>query len=453
MFYLNPLLLVCMKAREDTQLSNQGLNRVGVTRKKIDIEAYYRYETFGDFFDRLEQNKAVNTAVSYRYSLIRFLEWNHDRLLAVPLPNQIDELAFNRDLIILDLEMLVEYMHVLANEYAFASIQVKLAALQRAHKILKVEFPMDENIIGDELAGIIQRIGKAQVQAQPFSPDQFREVVGKLNPDTMPESRDKVILLLGYLGAFRRSELSAVSVHDLKFILTLDGQEHIGYIRVGTAVKLDRGEEFLADELVDRWLDQAANNPLIKGEGIIRIRKSKTNKVGKYQVKVVYSDEDRVYCPILHTLRWLQQLQSFYRQAGPVVGGRWQASGRQVGMAVSVPPIGPLVADPAVGVPGTGKAVPLLVRFRRGKVPGELVLTSERLSYKTIYNVTQLYFGETYSAHSLRVSFVTNSRMLGASDAQIMQQTHHKTASMIERYTNFQDPRPFGASQVLKKRT
>jgi integrase len=49
------------------------------------------------------------------------------------------------------------------------------------------------------------------------------------------------------------------------------------------------------------------------------------------------------------------------------------------------------------------------------------------------------YFGEEYTSHSFRVSFVTHSKEAGASDFEIQKQTGHKTVAMIARYTRKTD--------------
>ena len=76
---------------------------------------------------------------------------------------------------------------------------------------------------------------------------------------------------------------------------------------------------------------------------------------------------------------------------------------------------------------------PLFVRIRKG---GQV--TEDRLSDKQVARTVKLYLGEKFSAHSLRASFVTIAKLNGADDSQIMQQTKHRTRSMIDRYTRVQ---------------
>lgn len=46
---------------------------------------------------------------------------------------------------------------------------------------------------------------------------------------------------------------------------------------------------------------------------------------------------------------------------------------------------------------------------------------------------------QAISAHSLRVGFVTNAKLRGASDAAVMDQTGHKSLEMVRRYTRRTD--------------
>ncbi len=92
---------------------------------------------------------------------------------------------------------------------------------------------------------------------------------------------------------------------------------------------------------------------------------------------------------------------------------------------------------------------PLLVRFRKGSRHGEVRLTEERLSDKSVDNIVKHYLGVEYSAHSLRASFVTAAKLNGADDLEVMQQTKHRTSAMIQRYTRTDDIRKYNAGKKL----
>ena len=63
--------------------------------------------------------------------------------------------------------------------------------------------------------------------------------------------------------------------------------------------------------------------------------------------------------------------------------------------------------------------------------------------------LVQLRLGKQYTAHSLRASFVTIAKLNGADDAEVMNQTKHKTTAMIRRYTRLDNIRQHNAAQKL----
>ena len=89
-------------------------------------------------------------------------------------------------------------------------------------------------------------------------------------------------------------------------------------------------------------------------------------------------------------------------------------------------------------------AGPLLLRMRRGDRFGE-----QRLTDQTVNLIVAKHLGKRFSAHALRASFVTVSKKNGASNSEIMAQTHHKTEAMIRRYTRFEDARTHNAGTKL----
>jgi hypothetical protein len=76
-------------------------------------------------------------------------------------------------------------------------------------------------------------------------------------------------------------------------------------------------------------------------------------------------------------------------------------------------------------------------------------LTEARLSDKSVNAVVQRYLGPSYSAHSLRASYVTIAKLASADDSEIMNQTKHMTSAMIRRYTRLDNVRQHNAAQKL----
>lgn len=64
--------------------------------------------------------------------------------------------------------------------------------------------------------GIRRRLGIAQTGKAPLLTDELKAITALL-PDTLASTRDRALLLLGFAGALRRSELVALDVADLTF--------------------------------------------------------------------------------------------------------------------------------------------------------------------------------------------------------------------------------------------
>jgi integrase len=64
--------------------------------------------------------------------------------------------------------------------------------------------------------GIRRVKGTTQRQAAPAVVDVMRQMVRQL-PDSLSGQRDRALLLLGFAGAFRRSELVSLTVADVRF--------------------------------------------------------------------------------------------------------------------------------------------------------------------------------------------------------------------------------------------
>ena len=98
-----------------------------------------------------------------------------------------------------------------------ATIQRSLAAIAKAHRVAGHPSPRDAESVRAVLRGIGRTHGVAQTGVDPVCVDELRAMVAALDVDTLAGLRDRALLLLGFAGAFRRSELVALEVADLAF--------------------------------------------------------------------------------------------------------------------------------------------------------------------------------------------------------------------------------------------
>lgn len=115
--------------------------------------------------------------------------------------------------------------HLADQGYAWNSINVVLAAIDHKHKHAGARTFRKMVELETVTRGIRRTIGTAVEQASPITVDILRKLVATC-PDTPIGVRDRAILLLGFAGAFRRSELvnldfKAVVEEENGFVVTL----------------------------------------------------------------------------------------------------------------------------------------------------------------------------------------------------------------------------------------
>lgn len=114
--------------------------------------------------------------------------------------------------------LVADYLSDLASSGAKVStIEVKRAAIAYWHRANRVADPTAYEEIKAVMTGIRRETGTASNQKDAMTIDLLRKLIGNLPPDdTLSTKRDRAILLLGFAGAFRRSELVALNVGDVK---------------------------------------------------------------------------------------------------------------------------------------------------------------------------------------------------------------------------------------------
>jgi site-specific recombinase XerD len=96
-----------------------------------------------------------------------------------------------------------------------SSIARRVAGIRHAHLLAGHEPPTKAEIVGATLRGIRRTIGTAPKRKAPLTADCVRAMVAAA-PDNLIGLRDRALLLIGFAGALRRSELVGLDVTDLK---------------------------------------------------------------------------------------------------------------------------------------------------------------------------------------------------------------------------------------------
>jgi site-specific recombinase XerD len=110
---------------------------------------------------------------------------------------------------------LVAYLTGHARTLKASTLQRRLVAIAHAHKAATLDSPTTDAGVRSVWRGIRRTVGTAQVGKAALLTDDIKLLVAAL-PDTSSGVRDRALLLLGFAGAFRRSELIALDVLDVQ---------------------------------------------------------------------------------------------------------------------------------------------------------------------------------------------------------------------------------------------
>jgi integrase len=97
-----------------------------------------------------------------------------------------------------------------------ATLRRHAAAIARAHAAQDLRNPCASAHVRNVLGGIARSLGVAPKKKDALTLDRLRAVLLELD-DTLQGARDRALILLGFAGAFRRSELAALDIVDLRW--------------------------------------------------------------------------------------------------------------------------------------------------------------------------------------------------------------------------------------------
>ncbi len=108
----------------------------------------------------------------------------------------------------------------LSATHTTSTLVQRLAALSRAHRLANLPWPSAHPAIRNTLRGIQRKYGRPAKQAAALVTEEITRLVATCDR-SLAGQRDRALLLLGYAGALRRSELVAVAREHVQ--ITHDG--------------------------------------------------------------------------------------------------------------------------------------------------------------------------------------------------------------------------------------
>jgi integrase len=181
---------------------------------------------------------APNTRLAYAADLAAFRAWG-GTLPASP-------------------ELVAAYLADHADELNIATLLRRLATLSRAHKAGGHPNPVASELVRAVMKGIRRTRSRPPKAAKALQRDQLLAAVDAMG-ETPRDTRDRALLLLGFAGAFRRSELVGLDVSDLTrashgLVITLR-RSKTDPIALGRNVVIALGEgRHCPAAALERWL-------------------------------------------------------------------------------------------------------------------------------------------------------------------------------------------------------
>jgi site-specific recombinase XerD len=271
---------------------------------------------------------------------------------------------------------------------AASTIGRRCAAIRYAHKLAGLPDPTDNEAVRSAMRGIRRTVGTAPTQKAAATADVITAMLMHA-PPTLTGVRDRALLALGFAGAFRRSELAALDVEDLR--------EDKDGLRV-------------------------------------RVRRSKTDQEGRGFEKAIPTG--RFIKPVALVREWLDASGI---TEGPVFRPI-SRSGRVRGLLKSEDTPSrrdqgnPDTSDRLLRNVQVGKAVSGGDGSRHGGA------NLHRLTDRTIAELVKRYANaagldaSTFGAHSLRAGYITTAAERGADLARIMDQSGHRDPRTVVGY-------------------
>jgi integrase len=166
-------------------------------------------------------------------------------------------------------------LETVARERTPSTVQIHLSAIDYHHYLAHHAKFAKSPEISELMKGIRRRHKQKPVKKSALALDDLRHISSNL-PDTLVGKRDRAILLVGWTGAFRRSELAKLTLQDL------------------------------------HWTKEGLS---------IMLPYSKTDQEGKGLTKYIVSAPDEAIDPVRALKRWLEASGI---KGGPIFRSVWQ---------------------------------------------------------------------------------------------------------------------------------
>ena len=285
-----------------------------------------------------------------------------------------------------------------------STIGRRCAAIRYAHKLARMPDPTDDEAVHAAMKGIRRKLWGRRVDQKAAATADILAALLMRTPDTLTGKRDRALLALGFAGAFRRSELVALDVADLREdaegLRVIVRRSKVDQEGQGFEKAIPHGRFIRPVALVREWLDAA---------GIT---------------------EGPLFRPVSRSGNVRGQSKSGWAKGGQVghpsdveFSDNVSGNGREGGSS-----------EPHLSPKGEEYSSP---RKRGGKGAEN---SAPRLTTQAVADIIKRYCtaagldASTFGAHSLRAGYITSAAERGADLARIMDQSGHRDPRTVVGY-------------------
>jgi len=154
------------------------------------------------------------------------------------------------------------YLTHLSSFSKFSTLKRRLASIKVIHRLKGHYIDIKHPIIGENLLGIKRKMGVKQKAKKPLLINDLKEIIKVIDEEKndFKKHQNKALILIGFSGGFRRSELVSIQYEDIDFV----------------------------------------------NEGVkILVRRSKTDQSGFGMTKAIPYFENKIYCPVTSLKEWI----------------------------------------------------------------------------------------------------------------------------------------------------
>ena len=161
-----------------------------------------------------------------------------------------------------DPKIVALYLTHLSSFSKFSTLKRRLASIKVIHKLKGHYIDTKHPVISENLMGIKRKLGVKQLSKKPILISDLKLIVQAIIDDKneYKKIQNKALILIGFAGGFRRSELVSIEREDIDFV----------------------------------------------NEGVkINLRKSKTDQTGIGMTKAIPYFDNKIFCPVISLNEWI----------------------------------------------------------------------------------------------------------------------------------------------------